>query len=60
MRLMNKRQATFTLCEATHEALARLAAIGTSGNKSRMVETLIHDAEAALEAVDAAQGVQSD
>ena len=60
MRLMNKRQATFTLNESTHAALDRIADIATSGNKSRMVETLIHDAEAALEAVDASQGVQSD
>ena len=50
-----RRAATFTFGEATHEALARLADIGTSGNKSQMVETLIHDAAAALEAVDAAK-----
>ena len=49
-----RKPVSFTLLEATREALERIAE-KTGESKSQMVESLIHEAEAALAAVDAAQ-----
>ena len=49
-----RKPVSFTLLEATCDALKRIAA-KTGESKSQMVESLIHEADAALEAVDAAQ-----